>query len=282
MKKKFLFGLAVVFSLVVLGACGSSSSSTTDSSKSASSKTETVKIGVVSDSAAEIWKDVAKRLKDQNINLKIVEFTDYNQPNEALTNGDVDLNAFQHVAFLNNYNTDNNGDLVPIGFTFVSPLGLYSDKVTDYKDIKDGDSIAIPNDVTNGGRALQLLAAIDLITLKKDAGDSPTVADIEKNPLNLKIEELDAAQTARSLSDVTAAVVNTNYAVDSGLTPKKDALYLDTDNLSDVKDIYKNVVAARKEDKNNATYKKIVAEYQTDETKKLIDKTTDGTDIPAW
>lgn len=275
MKKRIgLITLAAAF-IFILGACGAKG--TADKAD----KVEKVKIGVVSESAIEIWKDVAKRLKDQNIDLEVVEFTDYNQPNIALKNGDIDLNAFQHVAFLEDFNKNNDADLTPIGFTFVSPLGIYSEKIKDIKELKDGDSIAIPNDVTNGGRALLLLQALDLIKLDTKAA-SPTVGDITENPKNIQIKELDAAQTARSLQDVAAAVVNTNYAVDAGFSPKKDALYLDTDNISEVKDIYKNVIAARKADKDNKVYKKVVAEYQTEATKKLIDSTTNGTDIPIW
>lgn len=275
MKKKIgLLTIAVAF-IFILGACGAKG--TADKAD----KVEKVKIGVVSESATEIWKDVAKRLKDKNVDLEIVEFTDYNQPNIALKNGDIDLNAFQHVAFLEDFNKNNDADLTPIGFTFVSPLGIYSEKIKDIKELKDSDSIAIPNDVTNGGRALLLLQALDLIKLDTKAA-SPTVNDITENPKNIQIKELDAAQTARSLQDVAAAVVNTNYAVDAGFSPKKDALYLDTDNISEVKDIYKNVIAARKADKDNKVYKKVVAEYQTEATKKLIDSTTNGTDIPIW
>ncbi|PLS36142.1 metal ABC transporter substrate-binding protein [Carnobacterium maltaromaticum] len=274
MKKKIgLITLAAAF-IFILGACG------TKGTADKADKVEKVKIGVVSESAIEIWKDVAKRLKDQNIDLEVVEFTDYNQSNIALKNGDIDLNAFQHVAFLEDFNKNNDADLTPIGFTFVSPLGIYSEKIKDIKELKDGDSIAIPNDVTNGGRALLLLQALDLIELDTKAA-SPTVNDITENSKNIQIKELDAAQTARSLQDV-AAVVNTNYAVDAGFSPKKDALYLDTDNISEVKDIYKNVIAARKADKDNKVYKKVVEEYQTEATKKLIDSTTNGTDIPIW
>lgn len=275
MKKKIgLITLAAAF-IFILGACGAKGTG------DKADKVEKVKIGVVSESAIEIWKDVTKRLKDQNIDLEVVEFTDYNQPNIALKNGDIDLNAFQHVAFLEDFNKNNDADLTPIGFTFVSPLGIYSEKIKDIKELKDGDSIAIPNDVTNGGRALLLLQALDLIKLDTKAA-SPTVNDITENTKNIQIKELDAAQTARSLQDVAAAVVNTNYAVDAGFSPKKDALYLDTDNISEVKDIYKNVIAARKADKDNKVYKKVVAEYQTEATKKLIDSTTNGTDIPIW
>ena len=285
MKKKSLLGGIILSASLFLAACGNTGSTTASSeavSSSAATEPTTVKIGLVSESAVEIWEAVADRLEKQNIDLEIVKFTDYNQPNIALQNGDIDLNAFQHVAFLEDYNANNNADLTPIGFTFVSPLGIYSDKYTDYKEIKDGDTIAIPNDVTNGGRALLLLQAIDLIKLDNATGTTPTVSDIVENPKNLNIQELDAAQLPRSLQDVGAAVINTNFAVDAGLVPTEDALYLDTENIQKVLDIYKNVVAARAEDVDNEVYKKVVAEYQTEETKALIAETTKNTDIPAW
>ena len=286
MKKSKLFGGLVLTASLFLAACGNggttADSSAAESGSTVSAEPTTVKIGLVSESAVEIWEAVAERLEDENIDLEIVKFTDYNQPNIALDNGELDLNAFQHVAFLENYNANNDADLTPIGFTFVSPLGIYSDKYADYSEIQDGDTIAIPNDVTNGGRALLLLQAIDLITLDNAAGTAPTVNDIIENPKNLNIEELDAAQLPRSLEDAGAAVINTNFAVDAGLVPTEDALYLDTDNIQEVLDIYKNVVAARAEDVDNEVYKKVVAAYQTEETKALIAETTANTDIPAW
>jgi D-methionine transport system substrate-binding protein len=199
-----------------------------------------------------------------------------------LENSDIDMNSFQHVAYLEDLKANNESDLTPIGFTYVSPLGLYSEKVTDYADIAEDARIAIPNDVTNGGRALLLLQAIGLIKVDEAKGTTPTVNDIIENPKNISFEELDAAQIARSLQDVDAAVINTNYATDSGLNPKEDALFLDTDNIASVADVYKNIVAARSEDVDNETYKQVVAEYQTSETAALLDDVTAGNDVPAW
>lgn len=278
--KKRLLGGIIAAGAILLAACGGETSEE-ETTVEEQEPTE-VSIGVVSESAALIWEDIAERLQDENIDLQIERFTDYNQPNIALDNGSIDLNAFQHVAFLEEYNESNDSDLTDIGFTFVSPLGIYSEQYEDYSEIQDGDTIAIPNDVTNGGRALLLLQAIDLLTLDDSTGTTPTVNDITENPYNLTIEELDAAQLPRSLEDVAAAVINTNYAVDAGYVPGEDALYLDTDNIQEVWDIYKNVIAARSEDADNEVYARIVEEYQTDATAELIDSTTEGTDIPAW
>ena len=282
MKKKNVLFSGVAALTLFLAACGSSDSNTDSAADTASSDNETVKIGVVSEVEVEVWEDVASRLDAKGIELEIVQFTDYVQPNVALENGDIDLNAFQHVAYLEDFNANNESDLTPIGFTYVSPLGLYSEKVTDYADIAEDARIAIPNDVTNGGRALLLLQAIGLIELDEAKGTTPTVNDIIENPKNINFEELDAAQIARSLQDVDAAVINTNYATDSGLNPKEDALFLDTDNIASVADVYKNIIAARSEDIDNETYKQVVAEYQTSETAALLDDVTAGNDVPAW
>lgn len=282
MKKKSLLFSGVAALTLFLAACGGGNTTADSSKGAATSDAKAVKIGVVSEVEVDVWKDVASRLKDQGIDLEIVQFSDYVQPNVALTNGDIDLNAFQHIAYLEDFNASNNSDLTPIGFTYISPLGLYSEKVTDYKDIPEGAKITIPNDVTNGGRALLLLQAIGLIKLDEAKGTTPTVNDITENPKNVTFEELDAAQVARSLPDVDAAVINTNYATDSGLNPKEDSLFLDTDNIAAVADVYKNVVAARAEDADNATYKKIVAEYETDATAAKIEEVTKGNDVPAW
>lgn len=275
-KSKLITGLFAAVAVLSLAACGSKDSKKADADK------KTYTVGVVSDSAKEVWEQVVKDVKDEGIDLKIKQFSDYNTPNDALADGSIDLNAFQHIAFLENYNKEKGKDLTQIGFTLISPLGLYSDKLKDYKDIKDGDKIAIPNDVTNGGRALQLLNSIDVIKLKSDAPESPTVKDIDTYTKKVEIKELDASQIPAALPDVAAAVINTNYAVDAGLKPKTDALYLDTDNLDKVGDIYKNVIAVDGKNKDKEDFKKIVKAYQTDKVAELISKTSGGNDIPAW
>lgn len=269
MNKK-LIGLTAGVALFLAG-CGAG---TTD--------TQEVSVAVVSEVEVEVWEDIKARLAEEDITVNIEQFSDYVQPNKATQDGDIDINAFQHVAHLDNFNADNDGDLVSIGFTYVSPLGLYSDSLEDYNDIEDGAQIAIPNDVTNGGRALLLLEAIDLIEVDDAAGTEPTVNDITANPKNLEIVELDPSQTARSLPDVAAAVINTNFATDSGLNPQEDALFLDTDNIAEVNEIYKNVIATREADADNELYLRVVEEYQSEETAQLIEEVTNGNDVAAW
>lgn len=277
MKKLGGYIVALVAVLVLVVGCGSGSKESTK--ESSSGKNTTVKLGVVG-SDTDVWDDVQKRLKDEGIDLEYVKFTDYSQPNVALDNGDIDLNSFQHQIFLDNFNKEHGTDLVSIGNTVNAPLGIYSEKIKDVKELKDGDTISIPNDVTNGGRALLLLQTAGLIKVDPAKKQSPTVSDITENKLNLKIEELDAAQTPRSLQDVTAAIINSGVAVDAGYSPTKDAIFLEP--VDETSKPYVNIIVARKEDENNETYAKIVEAYQTEETKKVIEETSKGASIPAW
>ena len=276
MKKwtKVLTGLVAVFAIGTLAACGAK--------KDGASKdgVKTYVVGVASDQQKEIWEKVSDSLKADKIKIDVKLFSGYTEENPALADGALDLNSFQHVAYLNNYNKENKKDLTYIGYTLISPFGLYSEKLKDPKDLKDGDTVAIPNDPTNGGRALQALEALDIIKLKKDAPDSPEVKDIESYKTKIEIKPIQADQLVATLPDVTAAFINTNYVTDQlHTTPKKSAIYIDTDHLDKVSDLYKNIIAVRKEDKNKEDFKKIVKAYQTPEIAKLIEKTND---YPAW
>ncbi|AYW47953.1 metal ABC transporter substrate-binding protein [Tetragenococcus osmophilus] len=270
-KGKWLLSLAVV-GLVTIAGCGNSEGSADNSEDT------TVQLGVVG-ADTDVWDDVQERLADEGIDLEYVEFTEYSQPNTALENGDIDLNSFQHQDFLDNYNDESGADLVSIGNTVNAPLGVYSEKITDLDELEDGDEIAIPDDVTNGGRALKLLQTADLITLDEDA-QNPTTSDITENPQNLEITELEASQTARSMEDVDASVVNSGMAVDAGLSPNEDAIYLEP--VDDTSRPYVNIIAARKEDEDNEVYQKVVDTYQTEQTAEVIEETSNGADIPAW
>ena len=242
---------------------------------------ETVKVGVVGDSSKETWDAVSEKAKEEGITIETVLFTDYNQPNQALQDGSIDLNAFQHVAYLDNWNEANGGDLEPIGFTLVTKLALYSDKYQSIEDLPEGAQIAIPNDPTNGGRALLALQIAGLIKVDEEAGILPEVGDITDNPKNIELVELDASQTAASLPDVDAAFINSGYATDAGLSPDK-ALFVDTDQPDQLSDSYRNVIVARSEDKDNPLYAKVIEFYQTPEIAKIITESSNGGSVPAW
>lgn len=277
MKKWIKLATAGLAVLAFAAGCGNGGTST---SGSGSSEEEvTVKLGVIG-ADTDVWDSVQERLKDEGINLEYVKFTEYSQPNTALANGDIDLNSFQHQYFLDNFNAEHDTDLVSIGNTVNAPLGIYSDKLTSVDELEDGGIVAIPNDVTNGGRALLLLQTAGLITVDEEKSQAPTVSDITSNPKNLVIEELEASQTARALQDVDISVINSGMAVDAGFIPTEDAIYLEP--VDDTSRPYVNIIAARSEDAENEVYKKIVAAYQTDETAKVIEETSKGSSIPAW
>lgn len=273
-KKNWIIWAVVAVVIVVIGWFSFGHSSQTSS--------KTVTVGVVGQTSQDeaIWKEIAKVAKDKyGVTVKLKNFSDYNQPNKALQNGDVDLNAFQHQAFLDAWNKANKGTLVSIGKTFITPIHLYSKKVTDVKDLPDGAMIAVPNDASNESRALFLLKNAGLITLKTSAGSLATVKDIQDNPKNLKIKEVAAEQTARTLDDVDAAVVNTNYAVAAKL-PDSEIIY--TEPVNKDSEQWINLIAAKKSDANKEAYKDVVKAYHTSQVKKVIQKEYGNKEIPAW
>lgn len=245
----------------------------------AKAKTTTVKLGIIGDDT-DVWDTVKKRVKKAGIDLVYVKFSDYNQPNQALSDGSIDLNAFQHKIFLENYNQHHHTTLVSIGNTENAPMGIYSEKVTALSQLKTGAKVAIPNDVTNGGRALLLLQTAGLIQLAPAKDQAPTIADIRENKKKLRITELDASQTARALADVSLAVINSGVAVDAGFNPKQEALYLEP--VDEKSRPYVNIIVARKKDAQKKAYQKIVQAYQSKETEDAIKKTSKGSSFAAW
>lgn len=277
MKKLFKL-LTIVLTISLLAAC-TGEKKTAGLPENLGTKDNPVKIGVVGEDT-EVWDGVIARLQEQDIYAELVTFTDYNQLNEALLSGDLQLNSFQHQRFLDNFNKEKGSNIVSIGDTVLAPLGLYSSKIKDVSEIKNGDRIAIPDDISNGSRALILLQTAGLIKVNGQAGDDLTKDDITENPLNLEIIALDASQTARSLDDVTAAAINNGMAIDAGYIPTKDAFFLEP--VDDNSKPYINIIATKEENKDNEVLKKIAQAYQTDETAKAIDETTKGSSIPAW
>lgn len=245
-------------------------------------KEQTVTVGVVSPSKQDeaVWNQVKKTAKSKyNVDIKLKTFTDYNQPNKALQSGSIDLNAFQHKAFLDAWNKANKGSLVSIGKTFITPIHLYSNNYKSVKSLPDGATIAVPNDASNESRALYVLQSAGLITLKKNTNSLATINSIAKNLKNLKIKEVAADQAARTLDSVDAAVVNTNYAVAAKLSTKK-SIFTEPVNKDSAQWI--NLIAARKKDRNKEAYKDVVKAYQTEKVKKIINEQYKGLEKPAW
>lgn len=239
-------------------------------------KTQTVRLGVVGSIYEDLWAPAQKALKAEGINLKIVQFSDYVTPNNALSNGEIDLNAFQHRIFLEQDVGSHKYDVKLIGNTFIIPLNLYSTKVKSVSQLKKGSVVAIPNDVTNGGRAYKVLAAAGLITLKASAGFNPNSGDIESNPSGIVIKELAANTIPSALADVDAAIVNGNYALDFGIKTES-AIFKDT---SVDEKAYWNLIAARGKDLKDAEktelFKKVVKAFQTPETEKVFNEKFGG------
>jgi D-methionine transport system substrate-binding protein len=239
-------------------------------------ETVTVKLGVVGGIYDDLWASAKAALADEGIDLEIVQFSDYVTPNNALANGDIDLNAFQHRIYLQN-EIDNYGYAIQnIGNTFIIPLNLYSQKVSSVDELKDGDVVAIPDDLTNGGRALKVLEAAGLIELDPNAAFNPTVDDITSYKVNITIEELKANTIPSILPDVAAAVVNGNYALDFGLKTD-EAIYKDS--VLDVEE-YWNLIAARTADIEDpdtaAIYEKVVEAFQSSATEDVFNNTFGG------
>lgn len=267
--------LGVVITATAFVGCGQSKEASADASKK-----QVIKLGVTGDDH-KVWDNVKERLSKENIELKIVSFSDYVRPNMALNDGEIDANAFQTVAYFEQFKKDRNLDLVSIANTVLAPMAIYSGNLKDLKELKDGDKIAIPNDATNGGRALLLLQEAGLIKLKEGSGITPTVKDIVENPKNFEVIPLVATQIPRSIKDVAVAAINNGVAVEAGYSPLEDSIYIEDTKKDSVKN-YFNIIAARAKDKDNAALKRLVEIYQTDETKKLIKETTKGSSIPAF
>lgn len=240
----------------------------------------TIRLGLVGETSDQ-WEPVIEKLAQEGITLTLVKFADYSQPNRALSEGEIDLNAFQHYAYLNKEIEAFGYQLTAIGDTIIAPLGLYSKKIKDVAEIGEKDRIAIPNDPTNGGRALRLLETAGLIKLDPESGALPEKSDITENPLNLEIIEVEAAQTAALLPDVIAAIINGGHAVDNGLFPKEDAIFLETaGGKSD--NPFVNIVAARTADKDNPLYQKVVQAYRSPEVAEVIAVIYKGAYLTTW
>jgi D-methionine transport system substrate-binding protein len=224
-----------------------------------------LKVGVTAGPHAQIFELVKKLVEKEGLKIQIVEFSDYVQPNAALAAGDLDANSYQHKPYLDQQIKDRGYKLVNVGYTVNFPIGLYSKKVKRLEDLKEGAKFGIPNDPTNGGRVLLVLQDKGLIKLKPDAGLKATPLDVIDNPRKLKFVELDAAQLPRSLDDLDASAINTNYALSAGLQPNKDAIAQEA-----AKSPYVNLIAVREQDKDKPWVAKLVKAYQSEEIRKFI------------
>ncbi|MCA2018654.1 MetQ/NlpA family ABC transporter substrate-binding protein [Vibrio tritonius] len=240
--------------------------------------TQEIKVGATVGPHAQVVEAVAKEAAKQGLKVKVVEFNDYVTPDAALADGSIDLNSYQHLPFLQNYNANHNSNLVSVGQSILMRMGVYSKKYKSLEELPDNARIAIPNDPTNGGRGLLLLQSAKLLRLKTGVGYNATVNDVIDNPKHFELLEIDAAQLPRTLDDVDAAAITMNYVMSAGLDPKQTGIYMEPKDAP----LAVMVVAARAEDKDNANYKKFMQIFQSEATKQFLQDTFKGTIEPAF
>ena len=289
MKKNFKSILRLsVFAAAAIGlaACGTGDKGGASSSEAASSGSEAaektvITIGASSTPHAEILEQVKEDLSAEGYDLDIKIFDDYVLPNTALNDGSLDANFFQHLPYLENFNKEHGIDLVSVGGVHFEPLGIYPGKAASLDAITEGGKVAIPNDATNGARALLLLEAAGLIKLKDGADITATSKDIVENPKDLEIVELEAAQVARAVQDVDVAVINANYALETDFDVEKDSLQSE-DKDSEAAQTYANILVVRAEDKDSDAIKALLSALQSEKVKTFINETYKGAVVPVF
>ncbi|WZL73964.1 MetQ/NlpA family ABC transporter substrate-binding protein [Clostridiaceae bacterium 35-E11] len=275
MMKKNIF--VSILALLILSFVFTGCAQKQESTPPAADEQITLKVGATPVPHAEILQLIQPKLEADGIQLEIVEFTDYVSPNLALSSKEIDANFFQHAPYMESFAEERGIDLISAGKIHVEPLGLYSKKITSLEELKDGATITIPNDPTNGGRALILLDHEGIIQLKDGAGLEATEKDIASNPKNLVFKPIEAAQLPRTLEDVDASIINTNYALEGNLDPEKDAIIMEGSESP-----YANIVTIRPEDKDSEVIQKLVAALQSQEVKDFLKEKYKGAVVPAF
>jgi len=273
---KKVLAILAVFTMAVFAFAGCGGDQASKGSGASGSKT--LKVGATPVPHAELLEIVKPILEKDGIKLEIVEFSDYVQPNLALNDKELDANFFQHEPYLKNFVEEHKElKLKNAAGIHVEPMGIYSKKIKDLKELPEGASIALPNDPTNGGRALLLLEKAGLLKLKEGVAEKATVQDVAENPKNFKFQEVEAAQVPRTLDDVDAAVINTNFAMQVNLVPTQDALFME-----DRTSPYVNIVAIREGDENRPEIQALIKALKSDEIKKFIEEKYKGAIVPAF
>lgn len=267
MKKFFILVCAVVIAIVLTG-CNEETGALSESE---------ITVGVTAGPHEQILEKVKELAAEEDLTVNIEVFTEYVIPNTALDEGELDLNSYQHKPFLDNFIDDRGVDLVDVATTVNFPMGIYSSEIADVSELKEGDKVALPNDPTNGARALMLFEDAGLITLADGVGAAAMVLDIEENPLNLEFIELEASQIPRQLEELAAAAINTNFAIEHGFVPTEDSIYIEPGDSPWV-----NLIVARTENKDDPVVSKFISIYQSEEVKQFIDETFEGSVVASW
>ena len=249
--------------------------------KSSNKENNVVRVGFYTDSEYQIWNPVVSNLAKEGITVELVSFANTRMPNQALNNGDIDLNAFQHHAYLNDEVSNLGYDIVAIADTYISAMNIYSKNISNVSELKKGDKVAIPNDPSNEGRALKVLEAAGLIKVKPEVGDLPSISDIIENPLGLNILAVEIGSVPSYLPEVACAVINAHVAIDFGLNPGSDYIFQDNPSIYSG-NAFVNLIAARTEDKDKEIYKKIIKAYQSDIVEEVYANNFKGSYLPTW
>jgi D-methionine transport system substrate-binding protein len=292
MKKVLALTLSLVLLLALAAGCGKGNSEptaapsaapTVAAAESAAPAPTTLKVGASVPPPAEILAVAKELLAKENIELEIVEFSDYVQPNTAVESGDLDANYFQHQPYLTSFNADNGTHLVSVASIHYEPFGIYAGKTDSVANLKEGATISLPNDGSNETRALLLLQQEGVITLKEgiDASSNATVRDIATNPLNIKFVEMEAAQLALALPDVDLAVINGNYAIQAGMNASTDALAVE-DASGDAAQTYSNILVVKEGNENDPAIQALIKALKSAEVKKFIEETYGGAVVPIF
>lgn len=289
MRKLILLTLSL---LVVLGlaACGGGSQETApapaeteqnapaeETQNETNGEVAKLKVGVTAGPHEQILEKVAEVALSQGLEIEPVVFNEYVMPNIALAEGELDANIFQHLPYLEQFKADRNLDLIEVAPAVNFPMGIYSTEIKDVSEITEGAKLGLPNDPTNGARALMLFEAAGLIKLDPEVGASATVLDIVENPLNLEFVEVEASQIPRMLDEFDAAAINTNYAIEHGYVPTRDSFFIEPSDSPWI-----NWIVVRTEDKDNELVQRLIDAYHTDEVKQFIEDTFEGSVIAAW
>ena len=275
MKNNFL-KILIVLTIALLGVFAIISCE-----KSSNKESNVVRVGFYTDSEYQIWNPVVSNLAKEGITVELVSFANTRMPNQALNNGDIDLNAFQHHAYLNDEVSNLGYDIVTIADTYISAMNIYSKNISNVSELKKGDKVAIPNDPSNEGRALKVLEAAGLIKVKPEVGDLPSISDIIENPLGLNILAVEIGSVPSYLPEVACAVINAHVAIDFGLNPGSDYIFQDNPSIYSG-NAFVNLIAARTEDKDKEIYKKIIKAYQSEAVEEIYANNFKGSYLPTW
>ena len=275
MKNNF-FKILIILTIALLGVFALISCE-----KSSNKENNVVRVGFYTDSEYQIWNPVVSNLAKEGITVELVSFANTRMPNQALNNGDIDLNAFQHHAYLNDEVSNLGYDIVAIADTYISAMNIYSKNISNVSELKKGDKVAIPNDPSNEGRALKVLEAAGLIKVKPEVGDLPSISDIIENPLGLNILAVEIGSVPSYLPEVACAVINAHVAIDFGLNPGSDYIFQDNPSIYSG-NAFVNLIAARTEDKDKEIYKKIIKAYQSEAVEEIYANNFKGSYLPTW